>query len=153
MTYTLLVKAAGIEPAWSCSRNRWTTTIPRSDVCPSNSSRTSLSRSSGERYHRVSCRGSSASRRGGRNIAVGAGIEPAIDRVTICPVFQHTSPTRSGDGPVWAAPVLTRETATRFTHAVTPFLNCQRSRAQLRLGFRGLPTNQLRAVQSRTCWR
>jgi len=36
-------------------------------------------------------------------------------------VFQHTSPTRSGDGPMQAAPTLTRETVTRFTarrHAV-----------------------------------
>jgi hypothetical protein len=39
------------------SQTPGTTNIPRPDVGPSSSSRTSLSRTSGERCHRVSCRG------------------------------------------------------------------------------------------------
>lgn len=31
MTYTPLVRATGIEPAWTCSQGTRTTTIPRSD--------------------------------------------------------------------------------------------------------------------------
>ena len=51
-------------------------------------------------------------------------------------------------------PSLTRETATRFHRTPSRrFSDCQRSRAHLRLGFRGLDSNQLRAVQSRTSCR
>ena len=67
-------------------------------------------------------RASGISSRGGTiNMAVGAGIEPARDRLTICPVFQHTSPTRSGDGPARAAPCLHGRPPRASPHAVTPF--------------------------------
>ena len=87
-----------------------------------------------------------------RTSAVGAGIEPAGGRVTICPVFQHTSPT------IWAttsAALLQHHgrPPRASLHAVTPFSDCQRSRAHLRLGFRGPASKQLRAAPSHTCRR
>ena len=87
------------------------------------------------------------------HVAVGAGIEPAESALTVRSVFQHTSPTRV------EAALRTRCTSGRLRlhgrppraspHAVTPFSDCQRSRAHFRPGFREPDSNQHGAVQSR----
>jgi hypothetical protein len=70
----------------------------------------------------------------GRAVAVGAGIEPAEDRLTICPVFQHTSPTLPSSDQRCSFRQHGRPPRASL-HAVRPFSDCQRAQAHLRLRF------------------
>ena len=135
--------------------SRWTTIIPRSDLGPSSSSRTSLFRSSGERCHRVSCRGISrtSARVGAVNICCRGRNRTCERQINNLPSVPAHKPYKIGAAD-WAAPFA--YTGDRHALHRTPsrrFLDCQRSRAHLRLRFRGLDSNQLRAVQSRTSCR
>ena len=110
MTYTLMVKRIG----------------------PSSSSRTSLSRSSGERCHRVSCRGISGASSRGSTVSISrrGRIRTCGRQINNLPSVPTHKPYEIRGRPRWAVPTsrslegstpLTRETATRFIarrHAV-----------------------------------